>query len=255
MEQISESSTLTKEETKTPLKTNGKGRSGTLTAPLSGRGVAEEKPAEEPHPEIWSALLSALGAIVWIPLTLALILKSPSNGWHLTAYLVYCFGTFSMFAASAAYHWCGGTEESAPTMRKLDYAAIGLKVPGTFTPFVVLGLPTLLGWSVLAASWVMAAVAIGVIVLRPRFSKWSFIGLYMVMGWLGLLIFFPLAHTIGWAGTGLTLLGGVIYSIGAVVFNRGGTLPTPLTFAEHEIWHLCILAGAGLHYWVIYSYL
>ncbi|MFC1680045.1 hemolysin III family protein [Elusimicrobiota bacterium] len=233
------------------------GHASPVTVSPGKRLQLEEKPAaaEEPHPEIWSAVLSALGAVVSIPAIAALVMRAPSDPWHTWSISLYGLGLVSMFSASAVYHWCGGTEESAPTMRKLDYCAIGLMIAGGFTPYILLGMRTTFGLSLLGVIWAIAALAIGVIALRPKFSKWSFIALYLLMGWLGLFIFIPLSHVIGWEGVGLTLLGGVIYSIGAVVFNSGGTLPTPLTFAEHEIWHLCILAGAGIHFWVFYAYL
>ena len=207
------------------------------------------------RPEVWSARLSLLGALLAAPAAAALLLAAVRAGsWvHGASFAVYGIGMAAMFLASALFHRRAGHERT--TLKNLDYCAIALMIAGTITPYCAIALGTPFGYSALAGVWLAALAAITLRLSRPELPKWVFISLYLVMGWLGGLTVLPSAARLGWDGTALTLLGGVIYTLGTVACNRNEDDVEPPGFGAHEVWHLCILAGAASHFLVIHSHL
>jgi len=208
--------------------------------------------------EIWSARLALLGFVLSFPATAALLIPAISLGkhWHFASFAIYGFGMFSMFGSSALLHYHPDDGEKTFLYNQLDYFAIALMIAGSSTPFCLIGLrgSALGGWT-LAAMWAAALTAIGFKAAKPELNKWVFIIIYMLIGWLGLLLMLPLAERLGWKPILLTLAGGTMYTFGSFFFNHNHDLDKLGPFCLHDYWHICILGGAGTHYWVIYRYL
>jgi hemolysin III len=206
-------------------------------------------------PEIWSVRLSLLGAILAVPglallLTPAISAKSPA---HIVSFMLYGVGTFSMFLSSAAFHAKAGQERTF--LKNLDYSAIGLKIAGTFTPYCAVALRTDFGYWILSAVWAIALFCAWLRLAKPELSKWTFIIAYLTMGWMGLLVAYPLYASLGTDGSLLTLLGGAFYTFGTLVFNRNEDDVEAPGFGPHDVWHLFILAGAATHWYVVWRYM
>jgi hemolysin III len=212
-------------------------------------------PADAERPEVWSAALSLLGALLAVPAAAALLVPALRAGSvvHGLSFAVYSFGLIAMFLASALFHSRAGEERS--WLKNLDYCAIALMVAGTITPFCAIALGGFLGAAALAGVWLAALAAIALRVSRPDLPKWAFISFFLVMGWLGGLALLPGFGALGWGGIGLVVLGGVVYSAGTVIFNRNEDKVEPPGFGPHEVWHLFIIAGAASHYLAILLYL
>lgn len=218
-----------------------------------------EEPLEVPEdwagrPEAWSMRLSVLGAVLSVPGIIALLIGSGTRLWHLVSFSIYGIGLLSMFIASAMYHGAIGTRWEL-MLRKGDYCAIGIMIAGCYTPFCLIGLHTPLGLTVLGVAWALAGAASLLMAFKPDASKWTFVWLYLAMGWLALLLFFPMIKVIGWDGVGITLFGGALYTVGTLVFNRDDSSYAPIGFYAHDAWHIFILAAAATHYYVMYAYL
>ena len=212
-------------------------------------------PAAAGRPEVWSAALSLLGALLSVPAAAALLVPALRAGSvvHGLSFAVYGFGLVSMFLASALFHSRAGEERT--WLKNLDYCAIALMIAGTFTPICAIALGGVLGAAALAGIWLLASAAIGLRLSRPGLPKWAFISFFLAMGWLGGLAILPGFGVLGWGGTGLILLGGAVYTAGTVIFNRNEDDVEPPGFGPHEVWHLFILAGAASHYLAIILYL
>lgn len=213
------------------------------------------RPLDREIPEIWSGRLSALGAVLSIPAIASLLIPALRAGSpaHIIGFTLYGIGLLSMFISSAAFHFAATRERSF--LKNVDYSAIALMIAGHFTPFCVIALRTTFGYWILAIIWACALAAITLRLTRPKLPKWAFITIYLTMGWLGMLIGYPILKALGFWGAALTVLGGVIYSVGTIVYNQYDGDVEPPGFGDHEIWHLCILMGAGIHYMVLLLYM
>lgn len=158
-----------------------------------------------------------------------------------TSLIIYGVAMVAMFSFSAAYHmipmphWKGG-------LRRLDQAAIFLKIAGTYTPFAVVSLGGLWGYGLLGAVWSVAVFGIVVKLVRRNGMGSLTVVLYLALGWAGLAVVKPLFDAVPLPDFALIGIGGVLYSIG-VIFHLWEKLPF-----QNAIWHLFVLAAASCHF-------
>lgn len=195
------------------------------------------------------AVLSLIGAVVII--SIAAIDHKP---WHVLSFSIYGVSMMSVFVTSALHHGVDGSEETNQLLHQLDYFAISLMIAGTFTPFCLIALRNTLGCSVLGLVWLLAILGIVLKLKFPDLPKRISTGLFIVMGWLGLAIAYPIYQKTP-GGLGMMIVGGLFFTIGAVIFTLERPNPVPGRFGFHEIWHLFVLAGAGSHFFAVSFYL
>lgn len=187
-----------------------------------------------------------IGFILAIVGLVYLLLRSESV-LSVTASAIYGTTLSLMFLASTIYH----SVQNAP-LKKLfklfDHSAIYLLIAGTYTPFLLVGLGGGLGWISIAVIWSIAIFGVTFkCFVRHRFPKLSVIT-YLVMGWLAVLLIYPLYQAIPGQGMGLLLAGGLCFSIGVVFY-----VAKKVKFT-HAIWHLFVIAGCACHYFSIYHF-
>jgi hemolysin III len=142
------------------------------------------------------------------------------------------------------------------TLEQVDHAMIYFLIAGTYTPICLVVLRGGWGWSLFGVNW---ALAITGMVLKLVFRRPSrgIIALlfvfYIIMGWLVVIAWGPLVRALPQAGLCWLILGGVFYTVGAVVFNLKRLNFAP-HFGAHEIWHLFVLAGSCCHFWFMLKY-
>lgn len=197
-----------------------------------------------------NALTHLIGAAVALLWGSAILWASFS--WVM-AFYVLCIVT--MLAVSGLYHTVMKTTERIFLWRRLDHMCIYLLIAGGYTVFCVIALPTVLGYGILIAVWVL--FGLGVLMKTFWFGapKSLSLGVYLGMGWLAVLMLPALfdAHGSGMV-TGIAT-GGVFYTLGAVVYGLRRPNPVPGVFGFHEIWHLFVLGGAYAHLWTAQTYL
>lgn len=173
-------------------------------------------------------------------------------GWNVTdkivAALVYGLSLIALFSASATYHLVKAKPKVVGVLRKLDHSAIYLLIAGTYTPFCLLAFTGFFRWGLLAIIWAIALVGIVLKVFMGRLPRWVNAGVYVVMGWL-------CVSAIGQMTSALTpfvlawlAVGGVIYTLGAVVYATKIFNFAPGRFGFHEVWHIFVLLGALAHF-------
>jgi hemolysin III len=159
---------------------------------------------------------------------------------------VYVAGVCTMLGVSATYHRFRWDERALRVMRRLDHSAIFLAIAGTYTPVAALCLS---GWvrpGLLATVWAAALAGIALQWLPKRPHRAVFAALYIGVGWLALLALPQLFHGLGPVGFGLVLAGGIVYTLGAVVYACRRPDPWPRVFGFHEVFHALTLVAAGL---------
>jgi len=169
------------------------------------------------------------------------------DGWAVLAYAIYGISLLALYGFSTLYHSCRGPRKAL--FRQLDHLAIYLLIAGTYTPFLLVSLRESVGWWMFGVIWSLAALGM-ILECVPKASRrfWS-IAVYLLMGWLALILIKPLGAVLAPAGFNLLLAGGLAYTGGIVFYVLDKKI-----VHFHGIWHLFVLAGSVLHFCSIYYY-
>ncbi len=180
----------------------------------------------------------------------ALILAA-SDGRARLAAVIYAFAVSALLGTSALYHRVTWRPQARRWMRRLDHSMIFVLIAGTYTPVALLALKGSLASTILIVVW---AGAIGGIIFKLVWidaPKWFLAAVYVAFGLVSAAIFGELPAAIGWLGVAGLATGGLLYTIGAVVYASGRPNPAPRVFGYHEVFHALVIAAAALHYAVI----
>jgi hemolysin III len=193
-----------------------------------------------------SHLASALAAAVGLVVLLEAARPAPGR---IAAFTLYGLSLVLLFSASAAYHLVRARPDTERLLRRLDHSAIYLLIAGTYTPVCISVLPGTLGTVILVIIWIFAAAGIlAKAFLFDRIPNWVSTALYIAMGWLGVVAIVPLVRALPFEGIAWLAGGGLLYTLGAVIYGLKKPDPFPGIFGSHEIWHLFVSAGAASHF-------
>ena len=164
------------------------------------------------------------------------------------ALTIYGVSLVLLFAASAAYHMIKARPKVLEILRKLDHSAIYLLIAGTYTPFCTIMFDGFWKWGMLTIIWSLALIGIVVKIFIVNAPRWLNAGIYIVMGWLCIAAIGEMLRVLPpWALTWL-VVGGVLYTLGAVVYITKILNFWPGKFGFHEVWHIFVLLGALAHF-------
>ena len=190
----------------------------------------------------WAGALLALGGLI------ALLIIGWDTPAKIISLAIYGVSLIAMFSAGATYHMVRVKDRALEVFRKVDHAAIYLLIAGTYTPFCVNAFEGFWKWGMLTIIWSLAVIGIVVKVFYIRAPRWLNAGIYLVMGWLALAAAGQmLAALPAWVLTWL-IVGGVLYTLGAVVYITKIFNFKPGVFGFHEMWHIFVLLAAAAHY-------
>jgi hemolysin III len=178
---------------------------------------------------------------------IVLIALAPTGRARFAA-VVYAIAVCLLFGTSALYH--RRTWQPAPRaiMKRLDHSMILVLIAGTYTPFALLLLHGTTGTAVLALAWGGALLGITVRMVWISAPRWAVIPPYLLVGWIAVFVMPELLHAGGVATLVLVAGGGLVYSLGAIVYATRRPDPWPRTFGYHEVFHLLtILAGIMMY--------
>ncbi|MFZ5820228.1 MAG: PAQR family membrane homeostasis protein TrhA [Chloroflexota bacterium] len=173
-------------------------------------------------------------------------------GWQglekIVSVLVYGLSLVGLFAASAAYHLAKVKPATLTILRKIDHSAIYLLIAGTYTPFCVNAFTGFYRWGFLAIIWGIALVGILVKVFYIHAPRWLSAGVYVLMGWLCVAVIGEMTAALTPFTLAWLLAGGIVYTLGAVVYAAKLFNFAPGKFGFHEVWHIFVLLGALSHF-------
>jgi len=196
------------------------------------------------------ALLGMLGLVVLIKLAL-----THGGPRHLVSFTIFGVTMVATYVTSALYHLLDISPAGIRRLRRLDHAAIYLFIAGSYTPFCLLPLHGVWGWSLLVAIWTLAIVGVIMKLFWLEAPRWAVVGPYLVMGWAALFCIVPLVRAMPPAATAWMLAEGLAYSVGAIIYATKRPDPFPNVFGFHEIWHLFVIAGSVCHFVAVAGYL
>ena len=161
---------------------------------------------------------------------------------------VFAGAVVAMFGASALYHRFTWSEPTRLWLRRLDHAGIFGLIAATYTPFGLLVLHGAWQTTVLTVAWSGAALAILTKLTWVAAPKWLSATFGVALGWVGIVVFPQILERAGAAAATLVLIGGVCYTIGALVYARRKPDLIPRVFGYHELFHALVVAAVALQY-------
>lgn len=204
-----------------------------------------------------NSLTHGLGVLLAIAGLVVLVVLSAGDPWRTVAFAIYGATMILLYLASSVMHGAKVRPGVLRWLRLLDHAAIFLLIAGTYTPIALVTLKAVSpgwGWSVFGTVWGFALLGVVFKLVWLEAPRWLSVVLYLGMGWLALVAIVPLLQALPWSGLTWLLVGGLFYSVGAVVYARKRPDPWPGTFGFHEIWHLFVLAGSISHFVLMLRY-
>jgi hemolysin III len=158
-----------------------------------------------------------------------------------------------LYGTSASYHRVGWGPTPRRIVKRLDHAMIFVLIAGTYTP---LCLEVSLAWGIpiLAVVWSLAGLGALLKVLWPDAPRWLSVTLYVGLGWLALVATEELLSSFSAGALAMLALGGVLYTVGGLVYALRRPDPWPRVFGYHEIFHAFVVAGSAVHYSLIALY-
>lgn len=164
------------------------------------------------------------------------------------AAIAYAIGLSALFGVSAAYHRWRWSVTARPRMKRVDHATIFVMIGASYTPLCLLALGGSLGAGILLAVWVGAGT--GVVLAVTGITEKPVVGLatYIGLGWVMALVLPELSRRLSTAQLVLIIVGGLLYTAGAICLRTRWPDPFPTVFGFHELWHLMVVAAAACHY-------
>ena len=195
---------------------------------------------------------AAIGALIG---TVALLVAGRGSLTREASLAIYGICLMLLFGASAAYHLASAGPRLIAMLRRLDHSAIYLLIAGTYTPFCLLAFHGFWKRGLLAIIWSLALVGIIVKIIAMNAPRWLSAGTYVVMGWLCLAAVGEMLQVLPAGALVWLTAGGVIYSLGALIYITRAFDFAPGRFGFHEVWHIFVILGALAHFISIAGYL
>ena len=193
----------------------------------------------------WRGRIHGGAVAVVIPAGVILTLVTPS-GVARVAVFVYVASLLALFSTSASYHLFTRTQRAQRTMRQLDHAMVYVLIAGTYTPVCLLALPRNVGVVFLIGIW--CATLLG-IALKITWRAHKVSGaMYLIIGWAALIILPWAHHRAGFTSLFLFALGGIVFTVGAILFYLQRPQLRPLVFGYHEVWHVFTVVAVALQF-------
>jgi hemolysin III len=199
--------------------------------------------------------LTHLGAAVVSAVGLAaLLITGRSTIGKEVSLLIYGSTLVMLFAASSTYHLVKGSPRVMGILRKVDHAAIYLLIAGSYTPFCYNMFSGFWQWGLLAIVWSLALLGVILKIFIVNSPRWLNAAIYLVLGWL---IVFAVREMLATLPVGALVwlsAGGILYTLGAIVYATKMLNFVPGKFGFHEVWHIFVILGALAHFAAVILY-
>jgi len=199
-----------------------------------------------------SSIIHLLGALFFTYQAKHMLRRVKGSSIRTISLAVFSGSCIFLLLVSGVYHLLATTGVAHTVFQRLDHAAIFLVIAGTFTPINCILFTGLLRWGFLVTVWVLAIS--GLIVKTIFFTtipEWLGLSFYLGLGWMGLFMGFHLWRDYGFAFIQPLVLGGIFYTVGAIIEYHQKLTIVPGIIGPHEILHIAVLLGIGFQWWFI----
>lgn len=195
-----------------------------------------------------SCLTHLFGAIVACFCTIWMIHRAiPFGTAYIVSFAIFGLSLIMLYSASAVYHMLRASERTIRILRRIDHTMIFFLIAGTYTPVCVITLHGVWGWSILAVVWGLALLGTFMKIFWLHAPRPLSTGIYVVMGWIVVVAFYPLLNAISTKAFILLLLGGLSYTAGAIIYALKWPPLNIKWIGFHDIFHLFVLMGSTFH--------
>lgn len=207
--------------------------------------------------EYFNSISHLIGAILSISalavlVSLAAIASKPA---HVVGFTIYGVSLFLSFLFSCLLHFFLLFKKYLRVFGILDHNAIYILIAGTYTPFCLTVLSGAKGWVLFGIIWSLAVFFITIkSIFFSKIPVWMSNTSFLLMGWIIVFLVGPISEQLGPNAMALLITGGLFYTVGALIFAFGKPNPFPPYFGNHEIWHICVLAGNTFMFLVMLFY-
>lgn len=204
-----------------------------------------------------SGLTHCVGGLLAVLGTILLISRSvsPVLPWHVVTFSVFGGAMILLYTASTLYHWLPLSDKGIRVLRRIDHSMIFFYIAATYTPICLIPLRGGWGWSLFGCAWGLAVAGIMFKIFWLNTPRWLSTGIFLGMGWMVLVGVYPLVLNLSTGALFWLTTGGVLYSIGAVIYALKRPDPWPGFFGFHEIFHVFVMAGSFCHFMLMYRYI
>ncbi len=193
------------------------------------------------------------GAILALIGLIALLVVGWGKPVKIASLVIYGLSLIFLFSASATYHMVQVKDKVLQIFRKIDHSAIFVLIAGTYTPFCVNAFSGFWKWGLLSIIWSLALIGIIVKVFYIGAPRWLNTSIYLVMGWLCLAAIGQMLAVLPVWVIGWLVAGGVIYTLGAIVYVTKIFNFVPGVFGFHEIWHIFVMLAAMAQFIAVFG--
>lgn len=207
--------------------------------------------------EKFNTISHLLAAIIAVPglIYLVVLASATSDPWKISSASIYGVTLLLLYISSTLCHGHSGRYEKF--FEKMDHLSIYLLIAGTYTPYMLVTLRGVWGWSIFATVWILAIIGMIIDSLPQKKTKADSkspvrllpLLIYLLMGWMILIAIRPLADKLATDGLVLLAIGGVLYTVGIIFFALSERMKH-----AHGIWHLFVIGGSVSHYISISAY-
>jgi len=197
----------------------------------------------------FAGLLAAVGGVVY------LVVRFHADPALLAVMLVYGLSMCVLFGASSLYHGVSASPATTAVLRRIDHAAIYVLIAGSYTPVLFVGLDGAWRIATIASIWGVGLAGIVLTIWFVHAPRWLSAAVYIAMGWFAIVPAIKLVPVLPHAATVLISVGGLLYTLGAVVYATRSMNFVPKRFGFHEVFHLLVLCGATTQFVAIAGFL
>ena len=198
----------------------------------------------------WSAITHGVGAALAAVGTVLILSSAPGKG--LLLFAVYGLSMICLYTASTLYHCLNVSVPGRLALRKYDHCSIYLLIAGSYTPLCLTVLRESGGVPLTAAVWTLAAAGTVLTIAKLTIPRWLTSAIYLFMGWLAIFAIVPIYRALPTDCFAWLLAGGLLYTVGGVLYAVKWPGRDNPRFGCHEIFHVFILLGSVAHFVLMY---
>lgn len=204
-----------------------------------------------------SGLTHLFAALISIPGLVILVYYASVQAtvWHIVSFSIFGASLILLYTASSLYHLLPISDRGINILRRIDHMMIYVLIAGTYTPICLIPLRGVWGWSILGSVWGISVAGIIMKGAWIRVPRWLSTVFYILTGWLVAIAFLPLLRTVPAQGVGWLVTGGILYSIGAIIYATKWPNISFRLFGFHEIFHVFVILGSLCHFWLMFRYI